>query len=356
MSRYTHKAWAGKQLFIGIDMHRSFWHVTILSEEDLILFSRRISGTWDALREVLEGYAQAGALFACYEAGYFGYSLCDALEAYGVRVTVTPPTLIPTTVGNRVKTDKHDSVKLARFLQKGLLSAIYVPSPEERVHRQICRRRRQLIRDRVREQNRIKAFLRFFNIELDKESRGRWSQRFLENLRCLRFSDAYQHENFASLLDHYEFLEVQVRKQTELLRDLSRSDTYEDRVDILCSIPGIGWLSAMEMLLELQDVSRFQNADQLAAYVGLTPSQYSSGERTRMGRITRQGKASVRTILIQAAWRSIVYDPVLQDVYNRIKVRSGSKRAIVAVARKLLIRARRLLLTGEKYQLGLVVG
>ena len=348
MARYTLKAWEGKRLFIGIDMHRSFWHVTILSEEDLVLFSRRISSTWDALRDVLERYEQAGDLFACYEAGYFGYSLCDALEAYGARVTVTSPTLIPSATGNRVKTDKNDSVKLARFLQKGLLSGIYVPSPEERVHRQICRRR-QLIQDRVREQNRIKAFLRFFNIELDKECRGRWSQRFLENLRCLRFNQAYQHENFASLLDHYEFLEVQIRKQTALLRDLSRSKCYENRVDILCSIPGIGWLSAMEMLLELQDVSRFQNADQLAAYVGLTPSQYSSGERTRMGLITRQGKASVRTILLQAAWRSITYDPVLRDVYDRIKVRSGSKRAIIAVARKLLIRARRLLLTGEVY-------
>lgn len=356
MSRYEVVAWKGKEVFVGIDLHRKHWHVSILSEDDLLLYSERIVGNWPTLSKVLGAYGEASKISVCYEAGYFGYWLHDELKHFGADVIVVPPTLIPTISGNRVKTDKKDSLKLARFLQKGLLHSIYVPSEEERVHRQILRRRRQLVQDRVREQNRIKAFLRFYGIELDRESKGKWTHKFLENLRCLTFGLSLQREAFVSLLDHYEYLECQVRAQSQLLRDLSRSEAYEQRVDILCSIPGIGWLSAMEILLELQDVSRFQRADQLAAYVGLTPSQYSSGEHIRMGRITRQGKDSVRTILIQSSWRSIRYDPVLRDVYDRIKVRSGGKKAIVAVARKMLIRARRLLLSGEKYQLGLVAG
>ena len=356
MARYKADAWQGKQIFIGIDLHRSFWHVSIVSEDDLVLYSDRVASQWAALKRVLCRFREASALYACYEAGYFGYWLCDALEAYGVGVSVTPPTLIPSTTGNRVKTDKNDSMKLARFLQKGLLKSIYVPTPEERVHRQVSRRRRQLIQDRVREQNRIKAFLRFYGIEIARESRGCWTQTFVDHLRCLRFDQACLFESFSSMLDHYDFLESQIRIQTQQLRDMSRSETYESRVEILCSIPGIGWLSAMEILLELQDISRFQRAEELAAYVGLTPSQYSSGEHVRMGRITRQGKKQVRTVLLQASWRIIRKDPVLQDVYNRIKVRSGSKRAIVAVAHKLLIRARRLLLSGQRYELGVVAG
>ena len=356
MSRYEVVAWEGKEVFVGIDLHRKYWHVSILSEDDLVLYSERIVGNWPTLRKVLNVYREASKITVCYEAGYFGYWLHDELKVFGADVIVVPPTLVPTISGNRVKTDKKDSLKLARFLQKGLLHSIYVPSEEERVHRQILRRRRQLVQDRVREQNRIKAFLRFYGIELDVESKGKWSQKFLENLRCITFALTLQREAFVSLLDHYAFLESQVRVQTQLLRDLSRSEMYEKRVDILCSIPGIGWLSAMEILLELQDVSRFQKSDQLAAYVGLTPSQYSSGEHIRLGRITRQGKDSVRTVLIQASWRSICYDPILREIYDRIKVRSGGKKAIVAVARKLLIRARHLLLSGEKYQLGFVAG
>jgi transposase len=113
---------------------------------------------------------------------------------------------------------------------------------------------------------------------------------------------------------------------------------------ILCSIPGVGLLVAMELLLELQNVSRFRKADQLAAYVGLTPSQYSSTDKVRMGRITCIGKKMLRSMLIQASWQLIRKDGVMREKYDKLKIRSGGKRAIVAIARTLLIRMRRLLL------------
>ena len=109
-------------------------------------------------------------------------------------------------------------------------------------------------------------------------------------------------------------------------------------------------IAAMEMLLELQDVERFRRADQLAAYVGLTPSQYASAEKVRMGRITGIGKNSLRATLVEAAWRLITKDSRMREKYERIKARAGAKRAIVAVARNLLLRARRLLLDGQIYR------
>jgi len=101
----------------------------------------------------------------------------------------------------------------------------------------------------------------------------------------------------------------------------------------LCSIPGIGNLTAMEILLELQDVSRFRRADQLAAYVGLTPSQFSSADKIRMGRITRAGKNTVRSALVESCWLLIRKDKAMQKKYEQIKARAGGKRAIVAVSR-----------------------
>jgi transposase len=183
----------GEELFVGIDLHKRRWHVNIRTD-DVEIFSNSIVGRWDVLRRILDRYKDC-RIHSVYEAGYSGFWLFDRLTKYGVDCIVTPPSLIPQEHGNRVKTDRRDSRKLARLLAKGLLKSIWVPSPEERFHRQVIRRRRQLVGDRVRTQNRIK----------------------------------------------------------------------------------------MEILLELQDLSRFRRAEQLAAYVGLTPSQYSSADKIRMG-------------------------------------------------------------------------
>lgn len=156
------------------------------------------------------------------------------------------------------------------------------------------------------------------------------------------------------MLELYHFLDKQIVKQTVLLGKLSETKLYRERVQILLTIPGIGMLGAMELLLELQDVTRFRQADQLAAYVGLTPSQYTSADKVRMGRITCMGKNTLRAMLVQAAWALIRKDGVMREKYERIKARAGAKRAIVAIARTLLIRMRRLLLDRNPYVVGLI--
>jgi transposase len=152
------------------------------------------------------------------------------------------------------------------LLAKGMLKRVWVPSEEELYHRQVIRRRRQLVRDRVRTQSRIKAELRFYGIHVE-EPRGNWTRVYLAKLKLIRFGNRWIQESFDRLLEQYEFLSTQIDKQTQLLRELSETARYREQVEILQSIPGIGMISAMELLLELQDVSRFQRAEQLAAYV-----------------------------------------------------------------------------------------
>ena len=134
------------------------------------------------------------------------------------------------------------------------------------------------------------------------------------------------------------------------MKQLSQLPRYRDRVEILRTIPGIGVINAMEILLELQDLSRFRRAEQLAAYVGLTPSQYSSADKVRMGRITGIGKNSVRTALVESCWWLISKDKEMARRYKRIKACAGAKRAIVAIARRLLLRIRRMLLDVQPYR------
>lgn len=337
-------------LYIGIDLHRITWHVTIRTEE-VELFSGGIPGRWDALKMLLDKYGEY-QISVAYEAGYFGFWLYDRLVSYGAECLVTPPSLIPQEYGNHVKTDRRDSRKLASFLAKGLLKRVWVPTEEERYHRQVIRRRRQLVGDRVRVQNRIKAELRFYGIELE-DPRGKWTLVYVENLRRLKFNNNWMEESFRRLIEEYDFISQQIVHQTKLLRELAATDFYRERMEILRSTPGIGLIAAMEYLLELQDVERFRRSDQLAAYVGLTPSQYSSADKVRMGRITCIGKNTLRGTLVEVAWRVIGKDPAMRQKYDALKSRCGSKRAIVAIARIMLLRTRRMLIDRKPYVIGL---
>jgi transposase len=350
MRRPKHQVTSGEDLFVGIDQHKIRWHVTVRTV-DLELFSASIPGNWESLQRILARYA-GHQLQAVYEAGYFGFRLHDRLVEHGIPCIVTPPSLVPQEYGNRVKTDRRDSSKLAHLLAKRMLKRVWVPSEEELYHRQVIRRRRQLVRDRVRTQSRIKAELSFFGLRLE-EPRGKWTQIYFETLKRIEFGNRWMQESFNRLLEQYEFLSGQIDKQTQLLRELSETSLYQERVKILQSIPGVGLISAMELLLELQDVSRFRRAEQLAAYVGLTPSQYSSADKVRMGRITGIGKNTLRAILVEASWKLITKDQAMREKYERIKIRSGGKRAIVAIARTLLLRMRRMLLDGRAYALPL---
>ncbi len=337
----------GEVVFVGVDLHCRTWHVTVRTK-DVELFSGGVPGRWEMLKHLLERYREC-RVKVVYEAGYFGFGLYDEVSAWGAECIVTPPSLMPRDYGNRVKTDKKDSRKLADMLSRGMLKAIWVPSPQQRAHRQLLRSRRQLVGDRVRTQIRIKAFLRLYGIEIP-EPRGKWSQAYLETLRQFKFADLWLGESFQRLLEEYDFLNQQIKKQTALLQKLSQTEAYRQPLGILRSTAGIGLIASLEILLEIGDFGRFPRAEQLPAYLGLTPSQYSSGDKIRMGRITAIGKNSLRAMLIEVCWKLIAHDRQLRSIYEKLKMRCGSKRAIVAIARRLTLRLRRMMLDSQPYR------
>ena len=153
------------------------------------------------------------------------------------------------------------------------------------------------------------------------------------------------------LIGIYEYLTSQLVKITKEVILLARSKKYSKRVKLLKSVPGIGTLTAIEILVELRDVKRFKSSDKLAAYIGLTPSEFSSGQYVRQGRITHCGNTRVRTCLIESSWILIAKDPFMRKRYHELKNRKGGKKAIVAIARMLIIRVRRILLDNEPYLL-----
>ncbi len=338
----------GKIVNVGIDVHKLSWRVTAMIE-GVVVKAVTIKPSYSVLKTVLSQFTGARIRVA-YEAGPAGFSLYDELTAGDIECIVVPPSLIPVESGNRVKTDKKDSTKLAHYLENNLLKQVWVLSKEERAHRQYLRTRRQISRHRSDVMRQIKSLLLFHGIDCPYEGPQIWTNTFVRWLRSIN-SDEHIVHSLNVLVDLYEYLTQQVKELTEEVITLAHTEKYAHRVRLLTSIPGIGVLTAIEILVELQDVSRFRSADQLAAYIGVTPSQYSSGERVRMGSITHLGNHRVRTLVVESSWTLIRKDPALYKVYESIKNRRGAKRAIIAISRKLVMRMRRILLDEKPYKI-----
>lgn len=340
----------GKDVYIGIDVHKDSWHITIRAEgEELLMVSMQSS--YQTLRKLLERFEDCKIRVA-YEAGPCGFWLYDKLMAEGIETIAVPPSLVPVESGNRVKTDKRDSRKLARLLEGNMLKRVHVLTQEERAQRELVRTRRQLVEHQSDVARQIKSKLLFYGIRSPFSGRGKWTKSFLAWLKGLIFKEEILKISFERLIELYEYLTEQIKKISKEVVALSLSEKYLRRVDLLRSVPGIGILSAVEILVELQDVGRFKSARHLASYIGLTPSEYSTGQLIRQGGITRCGNKRVRTALVESSWILIGRDPFMQMKYRRLRNAKGCKRAIIAIARNLIIRLRRMLLTNEPYKMG----
>jgi transposase len=348
MRSYVSTGKNARDISVGIDVHAKSWQVVVVRDDEQF-FGGAIEGSWSSLKRLLSRWDR-DRLIVAYEAGFSGFWLYDALMNWGAECLVVPPSLIPTEAGSRVKTDRRDATKLALLLCRGLLKQVWVPSVEQRFDREVIRQRRRLVRDRRRLQSRIKSLLHWYGLELGTNC-GHWTRSFVSNLWRLKFNHDLMQASFGRLLEEYEKMTISVHEQTELVRQLSGTDRYRRKVELLTSLPGIGIITAMEILTELGDISRFSRADKLSAYVGLTPSQHSSGEHIRFGHITRGGKASLRGMLVESAWIAVRKDRHFYETYQRIKQRAGAKRAIVGIARRLLVCGRAILLKGQPYQL-----
>lgn len=341
----------GDEVFIGADVHKDSFHVTARTEGEEV-FHGRIPSQYPAFKKLLDRFA-GKEIKVAYEAGPCGFWLHDRLTKDGIETIVVPPSLIPIESGNRVKTDKRDSRKLAQLLEKGMLKRVYVLSEEERVHRELVRTRRQFVEHRSDVAKQIKSKLLFHGIESPWKSRHRWTRQFIQWLRELTCTNKLLTISLGFLIDLYEHLTEQLKEITKQVFLLSTNEKYAGRIKLLRTIPGIGRLIATEILVELQDMKRFKSAEKIASYIGLTPSEYSTGQYTRQGRITRCGNTRVRTCLVEGSWILIYRDPVMKYKYEKLKFRKGGKRAIIAIARHLIIRIRSMILNNKPYSVGL---
>jgi transposase len=338
----------GAEVFLGLDISKTSWHVTARSGGETLM-----SASFPPRREALNGLLarlKGCRVHSVYETGPFGYGLHDWLRSRQVNSMVVSAAHVPAEVGNRVKTDRRDGLKLARTLEAGLLRPIFVPEARQRADRELVRQRHRVQRDRCAAMVRIKSFFLTYGIEVPEEVGAHWSGAFEVWLRELKPEDRSLDRVLEELRGLYFDLDARVDGLTKELRRMARSSDYAPMVELLSTVPGIGWLTALTLVVEIVDFARFPDGEALSSYAGLTPSEHSSGERVRHGHITRQGNPVVRSVLVESSWILIGKDPEMRRFYERIKARRGGKRAIVAVARKLCHRLLAIAQSGQPYK------
>ena len=337
------QSYAAQTVFVGIDVHKKRY-VVVAQLNQVILKKWSTAAVPDELAKQLLKYFPQATIRSVYEAGFSGFVLHRVLHQHGIDNIVVHAAAVEVAWHHRVKTDKRDAKKLASQLEAGRLQGIRVPDPQQEQRRLLSRTRAQLVQQRARVKNQIRMKAHQFGLIACDDEREMSHKLVKELLQRSPF------EEFALVVQlHYQVwksLDEQIVKLTDKLNQQAKDDPNQATY---CSAPGVGKVSARVLANELGDMSAFANERALFSYTGLTPSEHSSGEQVRRGRITKQGNRYLRGILIEVAWRAIRKDQSLAQFFQRVQLRAGSTRAIVAVARKLIGRIRAALRKGERY-------
>jgi transposase len=285
---------------LGLDVHKNTISAGILEPGAETAVVDKISSDEDAVRRLVGRFDDPGRVWACYEAGPTGYELARLLRSLGVRCEVIAPSLIPTAPGDRVKTDKRDARRLARLHRAGELVAIRVPTVAEEAVRDLCRARADMVIDQTRARHRLGKFL----LRHGRVWRGgdNWTGKHQAWIAAQRFDDPALTVTFGHYRATLTAREAAVAAiDADLVSWFDRAP-FADPVARLAAYRGITHLGALTLASEVCDWRRFPTAGAFMGFCGLTPSEYSSGDRVRRGHITHAGNLHLRTQLVESAW------------------------------------------------------
>lgn len=347
--------------YVGLDVHKDTIAMAVAGEgrNDAPRELGVIAHDVPRLLKKLGRLGDAELVSVAYEAGPTGYGLCRRLRDAGYRCEVIAPSKTPKT-GDRVKTDRRDALKLARYLRSGDLCAVRVPDGRDEAVRDLCRSRWDAKRAELVARHQLSKFL----LRHDKRWSGKtnWGKAHLEWIRKLDFEHDAQCRVATECLFEVERLEERVARLQQSIEELSPTLSQAPLAVALQAFRGIKILTATSLVAEIGDFRRFQKPSKLMGYLGVVPSEFSSGSHTQRGRITKTGNGHVRRLLIEAAWayrlkprvsrllryRSTTVAPGVKAIawkaQNRLHgkywrlVSKGmsSQKALVAVARELV--------------------
>ena len=306
-------------LFVGLDVHKDFIavaHAEAHRSDPPVFVGSIGSRQADIEKLVRRLHSKAAHLVLAYEAGPSGYVPHRYLTGKGLDCRVVAPSLVPKRPGDKVKTDRRDAVEIARLLRSGDLTSVWVPDLEDEAIRDVCRARDAARVTLKAAKLRLKSFL--LRLGLQYTGRATWTdahRRYLARVVCPTPAQQIVFQESLHAVD--EQVERLGRLERELL-ELAPSWRLYPVVEAAQALRGVQWLVAITVVAELGDLTRFDNPRQLAAFVGLIPSEYSSGTTRRQGGITKAGNGRARRALIEAAWAYRYNAKVSEQIRKRL--------------------------------------
>jgi transposase len=336
-----------KILYVGLDVHKdSIVAATAPQGDTPAELYGKIGGTLDALDKLIKKLSKPDLeLRFVYEAGPCGYVIYRHLTKRDYHCQVIAPSLIPTKASDRVKTDRRDAQQLARLFRAGELTAIYVPDEEDEAVRDLVRARDRSMMDQCKARLRLKAFL--LRLGHRYLGRGNWSDAHLRYLSSLRFAHAGQQIAFQEYLEAVTVATERLQRLSKAMEAALPNWKREPVVRALMCLRGMAVITGMTLVAEAGDLTRFDSPTQLMSYFGLTPSEYSSGDKRQQGGITKAGNGACRRALVEAAQHYRVAPRVTPAIQKRQEGQSHEVRAIALKAQQRL-NGRFRLLTGRR--------
>lgn len=325
------KDFSGQNIYVGLDVHKRNWNVTIRVENEYYKTFQQAPNP-----QQLESYLKnifPGAKYSCaYEAGFCGFWIQREITKRGIHCIVVNPADIPATGKDIiVKTDPRDSKRIALSLQTGQLTPIFIPGEELEADRRLVRFRKTVQTDLAKSHCRIKSELLLIGLDIPERFKG-WSKSFIAWLKAITL----EYSNLRYTLDQAILRAEQLRMQllgcNKSVRAMIKDEKYQAIGGLLLKITGIGTITAITLLTEIEDIERFPTFDRLNSFIGFCPTEHTSGDREKKGKITPRGHRILRAYMVEAAWIAVRNDPALASSYAEYTKHMTGKRAIIRIA------------------------
>jgi transposase len=292
-----------KVRFLGLDVHAETLAVAVAEPDGEVRSLGTIANREESIRKLVKRLGAPEHLRACYEAGPTGYVLYWQLTQLGVECAVVAPTLVPTKAGDRVKTDRRDALKLARSHRSDDLTAVWVPDGNSEALRDLVRAREAAKQDQLRARHRLSKFL-LRTGRRPAVGMKAWTEAYMAWVRQVRFEQPAQQATLLDYLHEVDHMAARVKRLEQAITEAVKlaSPEVQEVVKGLQALRGIAEISAVTIVAELGQISRFDTARQLMGYSGAVPNEDSSGKRKQRGSITKTGNAHLRRIAVEAAW------------------------------------------------------
>jgi transposase len=310
-------------MFVGLDLHKDYSEYAVMDITGSVLRQGRVKNSLEKMREFSESIpARSSLVIESSSTWYWAHRLLSERHD----VILSNPIKNKAIASAKVKTDKIDSLMLATLLRGGFVAECYVPSSETIDLRELVRFRANLVRERTKMKNQIHAYLLMNNVSIGSTP---FSKGFVDELRKV------ENPRVQAYLRLVEDLNREIREASVTIREKAANNKD---AELLMSIPGISFYSALLIVSEIGEIARFEDSSSLVAYSGLAPSTHSSGGKTYHGPIMKSGSRYLRWMMGQCARAHIRAEPdgTVAVFYDRIRRKKGDQKAIVAASAKLL--------------------